>query len=116
MDKGRKKELREQYAARHPDMGIVCWQCGDELWAAISRDADKDHNRSEFQLKLGTWPDRELQSQYALSPDDFRWVLAKKLDYEDTDEDHSEELQLLLLEFLDEHPEAKPMKPGSLKV
>ena len=74
------------------------------------------NNRSEFQLKLGTWPDRELQSQYALSPDDFRWVLAKKLDYEDTDEDHSEELQLLLLEFLDEHPEAKPMKPGSLKV
>ena len=116
MEKDRRRELREQYAARRPDMGVVCWQCGEELWAAVSRDADKDYNRCIFQLRLGTWPNRELQELYKRCPESFRWSLMKKLDYEDPDEDHSDDLGLLLLEFLDEHPEAKPMKPGSLKV
>ena len=116
MDRDRKKELREQYASRHPDMGVVCWESGGVLWAALSRDAEKDHNRSVFQLELGSWPNRELQELYKRAPESFRWSLMKKLDYEDPDEDHSDDLGLLMLEFLDEHPDARPMKPGSLKV
>ena len=49
MDKNRKKELRSQYDERKPDMGIVCWQQGENRWIAISRDA-ADYNCSLFQL------------------------------------------------------------------
>ena len=113
MDKDRKKELREQYKNRHPDMGIVCWQCGDKLWAAVSRDAKADYNGTSFQLNLGSWPNREMQALYRERPEDFHWSLAKALDYEDYADDHTDDLQLLLLEFLDEHPDARPMRPGA---
>ena len=112
MDKNRKKELRQQYQNRHPDMGVVCWQCGDTFWAAVSKDARADYNSTRFQLDLGSWPNREMQSRYREKPEEFQWSLEKRLDYEDNDEDYSEELELLLLEFLEEHPDAKPMRPG----
>lgn len=112
MDKNRKKELRQQYQNRHPDMGVACWQCGEELWAAITKDARADYNSTQFQLSLGSWPNREMQQRYKEKQSEFQWSLMKKLDYEDDGEDYSDELELLLLEFLEEHPEAKPMRPG----
>ena len=39
MEKETKKELRIQYDQRKPDMGIVCWQNGETMWIAISKDA-----------------------------------------------------------------------------
>lgn len=112
METNRKKELRQQYNNRHPDMGIVCWQCGDIIWAATSKDAKADYNGTSFQLKLGSWPNREMQRIYNERPDEFVWSLAKELDYKDYADDHSDDLELLLMEFMEEHPDAKPMKPG----
>ena len=112
MEKARKKELLSQYKNRHPDMGIVCWRCGDEMWVAQSRDAKADFNGTSFQLNLGSWPNRELQQRYRERPEDFQWCLLKKLDYEDYGEDHTEDLALLMLEVLEEYPHAKPMRPG----
>ena len=112
MEKNRKKALRKQYDNRHPDMGIVCWQCGEEMWVAASRDAKADYNSTSFQLKLGSWPNRAMQQRYRETPEAFRWSLLKKLDYEDPTEDHSEDLELLMLEVLEEYPNAKPMRPG----
>ena len=54
MEKETKKELRIQYDQRKPDMGIVCWQNGETMWIAISKDAKTDYNSSLFQLKLGS--------------------------------------------------------------
>ena len=107
----RKKELREQYMNRRPDMGVVCWTCGEHIWAAVTTDAAAEYNSTVFQLKLGSWPNREMQRLYNQSPDAFQWSLAKKLKYEDPTKDYSDDLQLLMLEFVDEHPEAQPMSP-----
>lgn len=112
MEKDRKKELQEQYRNRHPDMGIVCWQCGEKRWAAISKDANADYNGTSFQLKLGSWPNREMQREFTENPEGFQWSLAKKLDYQDYADDHTDDLELLLMEYLEEYPDAKPMKPG----
>lgn len=115
MNQERRKELREQYDKRHPDMGVVCWRCGDSRWAMISRDARADFNSTSFQLKLGTWPNREMQRAYNEPPDAFEWSLAKALDYKDPTEDYSDDLEILWLEFLEEQPGAKPMRPGRRK-
>jgi len=110
MDSAQKKALREQYNNRHPDMGIVCWQKGDEMWVDMSTDAKADYNGTSFQLKLGSWPNKQLQKAYTENPDAFNFSLIKELDYEDFSEDHQDDLKLLLLEFLEEHPNAKPMR------
>lgn len=112
MDKERKKELREKYMNRHPDMGIVCWECDGRMWIATSKDAKADYNSTSFQLELGSWPNRELQKEYKEKKERFKWSLIRELEYEDYSEDHSEELEILLMEFLDEYPEAENMKPG----
>ena len=112
MDKDRRKELREQYDRRHPDMGVVTWRCGDDIWVMTTKDANADYNRMSFQLKLGSWPNKELQNAYTADPQGFVWSLEKSLKYDERKEDHSEDLELLLMEFMDEHPDAKPMKQG----
>ena len=112
MDKDKKKELRSQYEARRPDMGIVCWQSGSRRWIATSKDARADHNSSLFQLKLGSWPNREMQKAFDEDPDSFHWSILKELDYEERDEDHSEELELLYMICLEEDPDAEQMRPG----
>lgn len=112
MNNEQKKTLREQYDLRKPDMGIVCWQSGDRMWIAISKDAVKDYNATSFQLKFGSWPNRELQAAYTADPDSFQWSLLKKLNYEERDEDHSDELELLYMMAMEEYPQAKQMKVG----
>ena len=112
MNTDRKKELKEAYANRHPVMGIVCWTCGECIWIAKSKDADADFNGTSFQLKLGSWPNREMQQAYKADPESFRWKILKELDYEDPNEDLTDDLELLYMEVVDEHPEAKPMRTG----
>ena len=112
MNQEQKKALREQYEQRKPDMGIVCWQSGEQMWIAISKDAAADYNRSSFQLRLGSWPNREMQTAYNAAPDSFKWSLLKKLDYKEKDEDHNEDLELLYELCVEEFPHAKKMRPG----
>lgn len=112
MDANRKKELKEAYANRHPDMGIVCWTCGNRMWIAKSMDAKADFNGSKFQLELGSWPNREMQEAYNADPESFQWSLLKQLEYEELSEDLADDLELLYLEALDEYPDAKPMRRG----
>ncbi len=112
MNSEQKKALREQFKQRKPDMGIVCWQNEEQMWIAISKDAEADYNSTSFQLQLGSWPNRELQRAYKTAPDSFKWSLLKKLDYEERDEDHSEELELLYEMCMEEFPQAKKMRPG----
>ena len=112
MNNETKKALRAKYDQRKPDMGIVCWQNGEKMWIAISKDANADYNGSLFQLKLGSWPNRELQRAYTEDPASFQWSLLKKLDYEERDEDHSEDLELLYMMCLEEYPQAEQMRPG----
>lgn len=110
MDKERRKALREQYNNRHPKMGIVCWQCGDDMWVDMSKDFNADFNSTSFQLKLGSWPNKALQKAYNENPNGCSFSLIKELDYEDYSEDHTDDLKILLMDFLQEYPDAKPMR------
>lgn len=112
MDQKKKKELRAQYNERKPDMGIVCWQSGTDMWIAKSIDAKADYNGSLFQLKLGSYPNQEMQKQYTKNPDSFTWSLLKKLDYKERDDDHGDDLELLYMMCVEEYPNAKQMKRG----
>lgn len=112
MDKEQKNRLKEEYKNRHPEMGIVCWTNGDKMWIARSQDTNADYNSTSFQLKLGSWRNRELQSAYKADPDSFEWKVLKVLDYKNLDDDHSEDLELLYMMCLDEYPDAMPMRPG----
>ncbi len=112
MDTDKKKALRAQYDQRRPDMGIVCWQDGEQMWIATSKDAKTDYNSSLFQLQLGSWPNREMQRAFTAHPDLFQWSLLKKLDYEERDDAHDDDLELLYMMRLDEYPNAQQMRPG----
>lgn len=112
MEKEQKKALRTQYDQRKPDMGVVCWQSGDKMWIAISKDARADYNSTLFQLRLGSWPNREMQKAFNDDPDSFRWSLLKRLDYKERDEDHSDDLELLYMMCMEEYPDARKMRPG----
>ena len=110
MDNEKKKALKEQYNNRHPKMGIVCWQCGDEMWVEMSTDSNADFNSTSFQLRFGSWPNKSLQKAYKENPDACKFSLIKELDYEDFSEDHTDDLKILLMDFLKEYPDAKPMR------
>ena len=112
MDKERQKELKEAYKLRHTTKGIVAWKSGDNLWIAKTDDANADYNGTSFQLKLGSWPNKEMQQAYKASPDSFEWIILKELEYEDPTKDYSEDLEIMLLQCFDEYKDAKPMKPN----
>ena len=112
MNTERKKELKEAYSNRHPEMGIVCWTNGERMWIAKSKDTKADFNGTSFQLQLGSWPNREMQDAYKADPASFRWELLKKLDYREIDEDLSDDLEILYMEAMEEYPNAKPMRCG----
>lgn len=112
MEKEKKKALRTQYAQLKPDMGIVCWQNGVSMWIAISKNAKADYNSSLFQLKLGSWPNREMQEAFTENPDAFQWSLLKKLDYKEPEQDCHDDLELLYLMCMEEYPNARQMRPG----
>ncbi len=112
MDRENRNQLKEAYKNRHPEMGIVCWRSGEQMWIAKSTDAAADYNRTSFQLKLGSWPNREMQTAYNASPDSFVWELLKKLEYKELEEDHTEDLEILYMLCMDEYPHAKKMRIG----
>ena len=65
-----------------------------------------------FTIKLGSWPNREVQRAYAENPEAFQWSLLKKLDYKAPGEDYSDDLELLYMMCLEEYPQAQKMRPG----
>jgi len=112
----RKKELKENYANRCPDMGIVSWSANGQTWVMASKDIKADFNGMSFQLKLGSWPEKNLQNVYNQNKESFEFKIESKLEYEDPHDDHSEDLELLLMEYMENHPDALPMKPSRKKV
>lgn len=98
MDTTRKKELRQQWKNRHPEMGVISFRCKEteESFLGISKDTKADINRNRFQLETGTHPNKkmtELWNQYG--EEGFELSVVKILKYENPDEDHTEELEEL---------------------
>lgn len=96
----RKKELKALYKQMKPDMGILIIRPsgGDKCYIEETRDLNGRINRTKFQLKSGSHPNRELQRDWqALGESRFIIDILERLDY-DKDEsktDYTEDLQLL---------------------
>jgi len=115
MDADRRKELKEEYANRHPDKGLVCWKSKGRIWVMPSSDAKADFNGTSFQLRLGSWPNKEMQKAYKEDPDSFEWSFEEELEYKDNSDDVSDDLSLMLMEYMEKHPDAQLMRPIKIK-
>ena len=113
-EKEHRKALRNQYENRHPEMGVVCWKNREHMWIGASKDIRATYNGIEFQLKLGSLPNKALQAAYNADPDALEWSVLKHLDYEDPTADYSDDLELLLMEAFDEFPNAQRISTRKL--
>ena len=110
MDLKRKKELRAAYQARKPEMGVICfrWAATGEAFLGTSQDIPKDYNSNHFKLSMGGHPNRRMQALWnQFGPDAMDFSVLEPLSYEDPQEDHTEELELLREIWLEKDPQAK---------
>ena len=110
MDIKRRKELLSAYKNRHPEMGVISFQCHTtgEMFLTIAADTTARMNRVRFQLSAGQCPNKRLQELWTrYGEDDFEFGVAKTLEYDDPMEDHTEELETLYELCLLENPKAK---------
>ena len=63
MDIKRRKELLSAYKNRHPEMGVISFQCRTtgEAFLTIAADTTARLNRVRFQLSAGQCPNKRLQ-------------------------------------------------------
>ena len=89
MQTDRRKELRDAYKSRRPDMGVVELRCTatGQHFLGITRDAAKELNSLRAKLNGGGHPNRPLQqlwSEHGENGFDFR--VADTLEYENPED------------------------------
>ena len=110
MDIKEKQELLETWKNRHPEMGVISFQCKatSEIFLATATDIPAKFNRIRFQLFAGNCPNKRLQELWAQYGEDaFELQVVKRLEYDDPNEDHQEELETLCELCLLENSEAR---------
>ena len=110
MDTKKRKELLAAYKERHPEMGVIGFQCRatGEMFLTTAADTAAKFNRVRFQLSTGKHPNKRLQELWTQHGESgFELQAVKCLEYEDTAEDHTEELETLYELCLLENPQAK---------
>jgi hypothetical protein len=110
MDIKRKRELLENYKNRHPEMGVISYCCKEtgDVFLGISKDTKADFNSTNFKLSLNCHPNKRLQElwkRYGL--EGFELSLAKVLEYDDPNEDHTMKLESLREQCLASNPKAR---------
>ena len=113
MDIKRKRELLEAYKNRHPEMGVISFQCGatGEIFLATATDIPAKFNRIRFQLSAGNCPNKRLQELWTqYGEGSFEFQVVKRLEYDDPKEDHNEELETLYELCLLEYPTARRIR------
>lgn len=109
MDSNRKRELRDAWKNRRPEMGVISFHCGpaDETFLTAASDIPAKCSRLRFQLSAGNCPNRRMQALWdQYGEDAFSIQVVKHLEYDDPAEDHEEELELLCDLCLLEQPKA----------
>lgn len=110
MNKEQKKQVKQEYALQKPRMGILCvrnTENGDSFLLGAKNTAAV-MNSCSFQLKMGSYPDRELQAlwkQYGETT--FELSICRELPYDKKDPektDYTGELTALLQKTLAEIP------------
>ena len=110
MQTDRRKELRDAYKSRRPDMGVVELRCTatGQRFLGITRDAAKELNSLRAKLNGGGHPNRPLQqlwSEHGENGFDFR--VADTLEYENPEDVSADDLQALRDLLLAEAPDAR---------
>lgn len=110
MQTDRRKELRDAYKSRRPDMGVVELRCTatGERFLGITRDAAKELNSLRAKLNGGGHPNRSLQQLWnERGEDGFEFSVADTLEYESPEDVSADDLQALRDLLLAEDPEAR---------
>ena len=110
MDIKRKQDLLDAWKNRHPEMGVISFQCNatGEAFLTTSMDIPAKFNRIRFQLSAGNCPNKRLQELWAQYGEDaFELQVVKRLEYDDPNEDHQEELDTLFELCLLENSKAR---------
>lgn len=114
MDNDRKRQLKQSYKERRPEMGIIsfCCQPTQDTFFAWAKDTQAMINSNRFQLFAGSHPNLLLQKLWdAHGQENFQITIFETLPYkEDCDqEDYTQDLQTLLEICLAHHPQAQKM-------
>ncbi|MBI3676509.1 MAG: GIY-YIG nuclease family protein [Proteobacteria bacterium] len=66
MDKNRKREMLREYKERKQQQGVYAVRCAatGAVWTAVSRNLDKQHNTTWFQLRQGGHPNKAMQAAW----------------------------------------------------
>jgi hypothetical protein len=64
MSNARKKELLREYKETPQRAGVFAVACGENRWIGVSRNLDKQQNSLWFQLRMGNYPNAELQKAW----------------------------------------------------
>lgn len=110
MDRQRKKELREAYRERRPEMGVISLrrEATRETFLGISQDIPADFNSIRMKLESGYHPNRrllDLWKQYGR--ESFTFTVARTLEYDDPAADHTAELEALWEKCMAEDAKAR---------
>lgn len=102
----RKKELKEKYRMMKPDMGIFIIKndFDNKCYIEMTQNLKGAINSTEFKLKFGNHPIRELQKAWIEHGEDsFTMEILERLEYDkdETKTDYSEELEILEMEWRD---------------
>jgi len=100
LDKQRKKTLLQQFKEMKPDMGIFAIRnrASGKCWLAVSQNLKGAINSTLFGLRLGSFPQRDLQRDWKeLGESGFAVEILETLSYDkdETKTDYSEELAIL---------------------
>ena len=110
MQTDRRKELRDAYKSRRPDMGVVELRCTatGQHFLGITRDAAKELNSLRAKLDGGGHPNRPLQQLWSEHGENgFDFHVADTLEYENPEDVSADDLQALRDLLLAEDPEAR---------
>jgi hypothetical protein len=64
MSNARKKELLREYKETPQRAGVFAIVCGDAQWTGATRNLAKQQNSLWFQLRMGKYPNAELQQAW----------------------------------------------------
>ncbi len=110
-----KKELREQYKQRKPEMGVykIVDTKNNQTYLGKSKDFKATRNSLFFRLSVGALANYpELQKDYnEVGESCIQFEILEKLDQIEGLDNYKEELDALLQITLSDHEEAKEMLP-----
>lgn len=110
MQTDRRKELRDAYKSRRPDMGVVepRYTATGQRYLGITHDAAKELNSLRAKLNGGGHPNHPLQQLWNEHGENgFDFHVADTLEYENPEDVSADDLQALCDLLLAENPEAR---------